>query len=497
MKRALISVSNKENLIWFAEHLVKHNYELVATGTTKKMLEEGGLSVISVEDVTGFPEILDGRVKTLHPKIHGGLLSVRDKPSHIKQNKEHEINYIDMLVVNLYPFEQVVNSGGSFEEAIENIDIGGPALIRSAAKNFKDVTVICDPSDYQSVVTSLESNDLTEINFELAKKAFKHTAKYDKFIANYLNDELLSFDFEEGIELRYGENPHQKASVYKNGLNGYSVINAEQLNGKQLSYNNILDGNAALNIIKEFSKPACVAVKHLNPCGVGEADNLELAFNKAYECDKQSIFGGIVAFNEEVNASLATELSKIFLEIILAPSFSEEALEILKQKQNVRVMQYSKDIDEVKFDNIVSVNGGVLVQEVDTSALDSYECVTKNCDYSEADIRFAWKVCKHVKSNGVVVATDTKTVGVGVGQTSRVGACKLAFNQAKENGAVSNLTLASDAFFPFDDAVTLAAEYGVKVIIQPGGSVNDEKVIAKCNELGITMLFTGIRNFKH
>ncbi len=496
MKRALISVSNKAGIVEFARNLLELGYEIISTGGTLQILQDSGIAALSVSSVTDFPEILDGRVKTLHPNIHGGILSLRDDKSHIEQLKSHNIDYIDMVVVNLYPFEEVVNSGGSFETAIENIDIGGPSMLRSAAKNFRDVVVVCDPNDYNRVLKEIDNDDL---KYELALKAFTHTAKYDSMIAMYLSNsnQTLFMNYDLVSELRYGENPHQKAEFYKGSDVSYSIASAKQLHGKELSYNNILDANAALNLIKEFDSSCCVAIKHLNPCGVGVGSSLLEAYTKAYESDSISIFGGIVAFNKELDDDVAQKLSEIFLEIIIAPSFSAGALEILKNKKNVRILEV--DMSEVSNSNrtIVSVNGGVLVQDIDNSKLTEYKCVSKNEEFDRDDVEFAWKVCKHVKSNGIVVVKNMMSVGIGVGQTSRVGSVSIALNDARKKGFNKDLVLASDAFFPFEDAIEIAAEYGVKTIIQTGGSVNDDKVIAKCNELGITMLFTGIRNFKH
>ncbi|MFV0424262.1 MAG: bifunctional phosphoribosylaminoimidazolecarboxamide formyltransferase/IMP cyclohydrolase [Bacilli bacterium] len=505
MKRALISVSDKTGIIDFAKKLESFDYEIISTGGTLKFLREHNISAKSVSSLTNFPEILDGRVKTLHPNIHGGILSLRDNDSHLQQLREHQIDFIDMVVVNLYPFEQVINNDGSFEDAIENIDIGGPAMLRSAAKNFNDVTVVCDYNDYAKIIMSLEKNVefSSEFNLKLSAKAYAHTAKYDSIIANYLHEyleeesEYLTLSYDLISKLRYGENPHQSAYFYKGKDVSYSVTSAKKMHGKQLSYNNILDANAALNLIKEFDNPTCVAIKHLNPCGVGESDTIFSAYKKAYESDPVSIFGGIVAFNDQVDESIAIELSKIFLEIIIAPSFTVSALDILVKKKNVRILEVNMNNKQFSEKAIVGINGGLLIQDIDNSTLENFECVSKSCEFNIADVKFAWKVCKHVKSNGIVVVSNQMTVGVGVGQTSRIGSCEIALESAKLKGYNNDLILASDAFFPFADAVELAAKYGVKTIISSGGSVNDEEVIAKCDALGITMLFTGIRNFKH
>ncbi len=503
-KRALISVSDKTDLIDFAKVLVECNFEIISTGGTKMYLEEAGVEVIGIEEVTGFPEILDGRVKTLHPKVHGGLLSIRDNDCHLQQLEDNQIDLIDMVVVNLYPFSEVIDKEDcSFENAIENIDIGGPSMLRSAAKNYKYVTAICDKSDYALVGEQLkEYGEVTEqFKLLLCAKVFRHTAKYDTIIANYLtNDEevesfTLTYDLHSN--LRYGENPHQKANFYLSKYQPYSVAHAYKIQGKQLSYNNIQDSNAALNIVKEFSEPVVVALKHMNPCGVGTANDIYTAYEKAYDGDPISIFGGIVALNREVDEKLAIKLNSIFLEIIIAPSFSPAALEIFNSKQNLRLLQV--DMNSAITNKIItSVNGGILVQDEDNSKLVDYKCVTKEC-IDEAvvdDLKFGWKVCKHVKSNAIVVVKNGQTLGIGAGQMSRVGAAKIALSSAKEKGG-KDLVLASDAFFPFDDAIELAHEFGVKTIVQPGGSINDQKVIDKCDEYGIAMIFTNIRNFKH
>ena len=511
MKRALISVSDKTNIVEFAQELQLLNYEIISTGGTKKVLEDNNVKTLSIESITGFPEILNGRVKTLHPKVHGGLLALRDNKNHIKEVKENSIEYIDLVCVNLYPFKDTISKAGTtFNEAIEQIDIGGPSMLRSAAKNYQFVTVVTDIKDYDQVIKEIkEHGDTTLLTKKhLSAKVFRKTAQYDSYIANYLTKELdiknpesvtLSFDFHQ--PLRYGENPHQDASLYKQNDNPYSLLNATILNGKPLSYNNIQDANAAINILKEFDTPTVVALKHMNPCGVGSANNIITAFNNAYLSDPVSIFGGIVSLNEEVTSDLAINMNKIFLEIIIAPSFTEEALMILKKKKNLRILQLDTTKPNTDVNQIVTVNGGVLFQNLDSYIVskDDLTMVTelKPTEKELDELHFSWKVVKHVKSNAIVVTKGTKTVGIGAGQMNRVGAAQIALDWAKEHGHTENLTLSSDAFFPFDDVVKLAHTYGVNKIIQPGGSIRDKDSIKACNELGIKMVFTSNRHFKH
>lgn len=522
-KRALVSVSDKSGLVDFVRGLQSLDWEIIATGGTQKLLEENGVKTIGISEVTGFPEICDGRVKTLHPKVHGALLARRDEPSHLQALKENGISFIDMVCVNLYPFRQTIEKEGvTMEDAIEHIDIGGPSMLRSAAKNWNDVTVVCNPEDYGRILDEIRENGntLKQTRLELSAKAYTHTAEYDMCIATYmrkqagLNEKLfLEYDLAQG--LRYGENPHQDAKFYRTGKKvPYSLGWAEQLNGKELSYNNIQDANAALCIVREFSEPFAVGLKHMNPCGSGIGKDVVEAWKKVYEGDKTSIFGGIVAFNREVNLEVAELLKPIFLEIIMAPSFAPDALELLRTKKNLRllVIDMSSDIP-ADTKSFAYVNGGLLLQNQDltTAALSAEQCVTeaKPSEKELVDLGFTWKIVKHVKSNAIVVGKDGMTYGVGAGQMNRVGSAEIALKQAaatlaEETGkdpmtAVreAGLVLASDAFFPFDDCVTLAAEYGVKAIVQPGGSVRDEDSIKKCNELGISMLFTGERHFKH
>jgi len=510
MKRALISVSDKTGLVEFAKGLVALNFDIVSTGGTKKTLEEAGLEVLNIDEVTGFPEILEGRVKTLHPKVHGGLLAKRNDDHHIAQVKENEIEYIDLVCVNLYPFAATLaNPNSTHEEKIENIDIGGPSMLRSAAKNFNDVTVVVDAKDYELVLDELKSGGDTTLTTRqrLAGKVFNHTAAYDAMIAGYFNavndvgvPEKLTKTYELVQGLRYGENPHQAAAFYKEfGTYDYSVVTSEQLHGKELSYNNIADANAALEIVAEFKEPAAVAVKHMNPCGVGIGVDIDEAFGKAYDADPTSIFGGIVALNRKVTKATAEKLNGIFLEIILAPDFEPAALEILQGKKNLRLLTTPMDAVRAEAQKSVSVNGGLLVQGVDDKEFSSSELtIATEVQPDEADVEqllFGMRVVKHVKSNAIVLVKDGMTIGVGAGQMNRVGAAKIALEQAgdKAKGAY----LASDAFFPMSDTVELAAQYGVKAIVQPGGSIRDQDSIDACNKLGISMVMTGSRHFKH
>ena len=508
--RALISVSDKTGVVEFALQLRSLGWEIIATGGTMKLLRDSNVEVINISDVTGFPEICDGRVKTLHPNVHGGLLARRDDESHLQALKDNGIEFIDMVCVNLYPFRQTIAKPDvTMEDAIENIDIGGPSMLRSAAKNYKDVTVVCDPSDYATIIEEIKEGGNTTLGtrLQLSAKAYTHTAEYDSMIATYmrkaagLNEKLfLEFDLVQG--LRYGENPHQQAKFYGAAEFGsYSLANAKQLNGKELSYNNIQDANAALCIVREFDEPFCVGLKHMNPCGAAIGTDVVDAWTKAYEADKVSIFGGIVAVNREVTREAAELMKPIFLEIIMAPSFSEGALEVLCSKKNLRLLQVDMTKDGRVVNQYVSVNGGLLVQDLDktTAEVTAEMCVTETKPTAEqvVDLNFGWRIVKHVKSNAIVVVKDGKTLGVGAGQMNRVGSAEIALKQAQAAGFTEGLVLASDGFFPFDDTVTLASQYGVTAIVQPGGSVRDEDSIKKANEYGITMLCTGMRHFKH
>ncbi|HOO24401.1 MAG TPA: bifunctional phosphoribosylaminoimidazolecarboxamide formyltransferase/IMP cyclohydrolase [Paludibacteraceae bacterium] len=508
--RALVSVSNKTGLVEFVKNLKALGWDIIATGGTMKLLQESGIQVINISEVTGFSEICDGRVKTLHPKVHGGLLARRDNPDHLKALKDNGIEFIDMVCVNLYPFgETIAKPDVTMEDAIEQIDIGGPSMLRSAAKNYADVTVVCNPADYPKIIDEIRANGNTtlETRLKLSAKAYTHTAEYDMCIATFmrekahLNEKLfLEFDLAQG--LRYGENPHQSAKFYRQKEHvPYSLAFAKQLHGKEMSYNNIQDANAALNIVKEFDAPFCVGLKHMNPCGAAIGTDIVDAWTKTYEADKVSIFGGIVATNQEVTKEAAELMKPIFLEIIMAPKFSPEALEILQTKKNLRLLEVEMRKTDDKPMQYVSVNGGLLVQntDVEMAELSSAMCVTKTAptEAQLTDMEFGLRIVKHVKSNAIVVVKNGQTLGVGAGQMNRIGSAELALNAAHANGVKSGLVMASDAFFPFDDCVTLAHTMGVDAIVQPGGSVRDEDSIKKADEYGITMLFSGKRHFKH
>ncbi len=516
--RALISVSDKTGIVEFAKELEALGIQILSTGGTYKKLKEEGIKAVEVSEVTGFPECLDGRVKTLHPAIHAGLLAMRGKEEHMKQLEELHIEPIDFVIVNLYPFKAtILKEDVTREEAVENIDIGGPTMLRSAAKNYQDVAVVTDPADYEKVLGELKEHGQVSFDtkFYLMQKVFMHTSNYDTMIADYLKKErkdtalpeTLTLTYEKVQDMRYGENPHQKAAFYREiGKKKGSIVDALQLNGKELSFNNINDTNGALELLKEFSDPTVVACKHGNPCGVGSADNIEAAWDKAYQADKVSIFGGIVVVNRTVTAYMANEMSKIFLEVIVAPAFEEKALEILKGKKNVRVLQLA-DIEVPQNENaydLKKVNGGLIVQTIDSKLLEEADIkvVTdrKPTDKEMEDMLFAMKVVKFVKSNGIALAKDKQTIGIGPGQVNRIWAAKQSIEHSRElisEEASAGSVLASDAFFPFDDCVEAAQEGGITAIIQPGGSVRDEDSIKKCNEYGITMVFTGMRHFKH
>lgn len=510
--RALISVSDKSGVVEFARELENLGVQIISTGGTHKKLEDSGISVTGISDVTGFPECLDGRVKTLHPAVHGGILAMRDKPEHMEQLKELDIETIDIVAINLYPFkETILKPGVTLEDAIENIDIGGPTMLRSAAKNHKDVVVVCDPADYETVISELKEKETVsyETKYKLALKVFQHTAAYDAMISDYLRKQIgaelpdnLTLTFEKVQELRYGENPHQKASYYREiqPADG-SLVKAQQLHGKELSFNNINDTNGALQALKEFTEPAVVAVKHANPCGVGIGADIFTAYKKAYDCDPTSIFGGIVAANRPIDKATAEEINKIFIEIVIAPDFTEEAMTILTQKKNIRLLKLDK-IEEKGLEgqiDIKKVTGGLLVQGSDDILYNEEELkvVTdrKPTDKEMENMKLAMKVVKHIKSNGIVIAKDQATIGIGPGQVNRIWAVENAIRQA--NTSLEGAVLASDAFFPFDDCVTAAAKAGITAIIQPGGSMRDQESIDKANELGIAMVFCGVRHFKH
>ncbi len=514
--KALISVSDKTGIVEFAKRLEKQGVEIVSTGGTYKKLKEEGVKVMEISQLTGFPECLDGRVKTLHPIVHAGILARREKEEHRKQLEELNIDTIDFVVVNLYPFKQtILKEGATLEECVENIDIGGPTMLRSAAKNYQDVTVITNPEDYEVVLKELEENGEVskDTKFRLMQEVFMHTANYDAMIANYIKEqrkdeslpEKLTLTYEKVQEMRYGENPHQKAALYKEvGKCEGSLTTAKQLNGKELSFNNINDTNGALELLKEFEEPTVVACKHGNPCGVGSSSDIYEAWQKAFNADKTSIFGGIVVVNEEVNVKMAQEMKEIFLEVVVAPSFEKEALEILKKKKNVRILELPTirvKQKETAYD-IKKINGGAIVQTIDAKLLDEYEVVTnvKPTKEQMEDLLFTWKIVKYVKSNGIAIGKNKQSIGIGPGQVNRIWATKQAIEHGEElieKGITEGSVLASDAFFPFADCVEEAHKAGIKAIIQPGGSIKDQDSIDKCNEYGIAMVFTKMRHFRH
>jgi len=516
IKRALISVSDKTGILDFAKELNKFGVEILSTGGTAKLLRDNNILVKEVSEYTGFPEMLDGRVKTLHPKIHGGLLALRDNPEHMKTLEEHGIGLIDMVVVNLYPFEKTTQKlGVTIEETIENIDIGGPSMLRSAAKNHRSVAVICNPERYNQVIEELKKNKgaLPEgLLRDLAIEVFSRTSLYDGSIHNYLKNYFkgqreetgafpkeLSFGFEKIQELRYGENPHQKAAFYREKGKTRGIINAKQLQGKELSFNNILDLNSAFELVKEFVKPAAVIVKHNNPCGVGEDKTLDKGYLAAWKCDTLSAFGGIVALNRKMDLTTAKAVAKSgFLECIIAPGFDKEALELFKDKKNLRLLE-SYDLGPIDEPDFKRVGGGLLLQDKDLQTLDikNLKVVSKKKPTKQEmeSLIFGWKVAKHVKSNAIILTKGTKTVGIGAGQMSRVDSVFIATKKAGKSTAGS--VLASDAFFPKEDAIVLAAKYKIKAIIQPGGSIADEAIIKMADKHKIAMVFTGIRHFRH
>lgn len=539
IRRALISVSDKTGIVDFARELVSLGIEIISTGGTKSLLEKNAVPVVGISEFTGFPEILDGRVKTLHPAVHSGLLAVRDSEDHQEQMRKLDLQYIDLVVVNLYPFQETIaNSQVTYEEAIENIDIGGPSMLRSAAKNHAFVTVIVDAGDYSEVLAQLKSSQVVgstlsrsshtasttqstteqasdttlETRRKLAAKVFRHTAAYDALISDYLSKQVgeplperYTVTYEKVQDLRYGENPHQKAAFYRKPLAPTgNITTAEQLHGKELSFNNISDANAALQILKEFTEPAVVAVKHMNPCGVGIGETIHQAYQKAYAADSTSIFGGIVAANRPIGLETAALLSEIFLEIVIAPDYSSEALEVLMKKKNIRLLKLGSAgpaVNQLGSSNFVIsiVEGGMLIQEGDTRELDStiLKTVTKREPTKEEmkQLLFSWKVVKHVKSNAIVLVKDNMTIGIGAGQMNRVGAAKIAIEQAGDQAKGS--IMASDAFLPMGDTVELAAKAGITAIIQPGGSIKDEESIKAADANNIAMIFTGSRHFKH
>jgi len=514
--KALISVSDKTGIVDFAKKLEQKGVEIISTGGTYKKLKEEGVNAIEISELTGFPECLDGRVKTLHPKVHAGILAMRSNENHMKQLEELNIDTIDFVVVNLYPFKQtILKDNVTREEAVENIDIGGPTMLRSAAKNYQDVAVITDPKDYEVVVKELEDNGKVSVDtkFYLMQKVFEHTANYDSMICKYIKEqrndesfpEALTLTYEKVQEMRYGENPHQKGALYKEvGKCEGSLTVAKQLNGKELSFNNINDTNGALELLKEFEEPTVVACKHGNPCGVASGSNIYDAWKKAFEADKTSIFGGIVVLNRELTVDVAKEMKEIFLEVIVAPSYEKEALELLQTKKNLRVLELPNiSVKQPKGSyDIKKINGGIIVQTIDSKLLDEYTVVTdrKPTEQELEDMLFTWKIVKYVKSNGIALGKNKQSIGIGPGQVNRIWATKQSVEHAEEliePGITKGAVLASDAFFPFDDCVEEAHKAGITAIIQPGGSIRDEDSIKKCNEYGIAMIFTGMRHFRH
>jgi phosphoribosylaminoimidazolecarboxamide formyltransferase/IMP cyclohydrolase len=499
IKRALISVFDKENILELATTLENKGVEIISTGGTFNYLKDNGIKVVEISEVTGFQEILDGRVKTLHPIIHGGILAIRDNKEHMETIASKGIKPIDMVVVNLYPFFDKVTEDISFEEKVEFIDIGGPTMLRSSAKNFKDVIVLSDTKDYKNIINQIESTN--EVDFEtrkyLAGKVFNLTSAYDAAISNFLlgtdtYSEYLSVSYKKAMDLRYGENPHQSAAYYVSAAGTGAMKDFVQLNGKELSYNNIKDMDIAWKVVCEFDETACCALKHNTPCGVAIGNSVFDSYKSAYDCDPVSIFGGIVAFNKKVDKETAEELIKIFLEVVIAPEFDADALEVLRSKKNIRVIKcLSKAEDKIE---MVKVDGGILVQSSDDKLTEDIKIVTKNIpsEGEMKDLIFAMKVVKYVKSNAIVVVRDGVTKGIGVGQVNRIWAAQQALERA-----VDGTILASDAFFPFGDVVELAAKYNIKAIIQPGGSIKDGESIDMCDKNGISMVFTGIRHFKH
>ena len=509
MKRALISVSDKTGLVEFGRKIAELGWEIVSTGGTARTLEEAGIKVTEISRVTDFPEILDGRVKTLHPKVHGGILA-KNTPEHFQVLKEQGIVPIDLVVVNLYPFQQTIaRPGVSLDEAIEKIDIGGPTMVRAAAKNYQRVAIVVNPQKYGEILSELEEKGEISIatRERLALEAFQHTAQYDAAIANYLAGKFTNEQFPEQYivvgqkkqDLRYGENPHQKAAFYVfPGNTQGTIAGARQLQGKELSYNNIVDIEAAWTLVQEFEQPAACIIKHTNPCGTALGENLVEAYQRALAADPVSAFGGIIGLNRQVDKETAEKIAETFMEAVVAPGFAPDALEVLKKKQNLRLLEIEPVQEQSEY-WLEKVSGGFLVQDLDkkTVNLEELQVVTEKKPTAAEleELLFAWKVVKHVKSNAIVVTKDRQTIGVGAGQMNRVGAANIAFKQAGEK--VQGAVLASDAFFPFRDTVDAAAKAGIKAIIQPGGSIRDEESIQACNEHGITMVFTGVRHFKH
>ena len=509
IKRALVSVTDKTGVVEFCIELNKLGYEVISTGNTFKILKEQGVKAIQIDEVTKFPEILDGRVKTLNPYIHGGILYKRDDKSHVETVKEHGINSIDLVVVNLYDFEGTLKAGKSHEEIIENIDIGGPSMIRSAAKNYKDVAVVVDINDYSMIIEKIKNDSLTlQDRKQLAYKAFSITGRYDALISSYFAQEvgdkypeILNLTFQKEQTLRYGENPHQDGVLYSQSNSKNPILDFKQLNGKELSFNNINDLHGCLELMREFKdneEVVSVAIKHTNPCGVGIGKDALEAYTKCYEADKVSIFGGIVGITSTIDVETAKKLSEIFLEIVVAYDFTEEALKVLKEKKNLRILKLSKLEDSLQPYEMKYLDGKLLVQDKNTTLAEKYETVTNIEPTKEqlSDMEFGMKVVKNMKSNAIAIVKNGVTLALGCGQTSRIWALKNAIENNKDKN-FEGAVLASDAFFPFDDCVTLAHETGIKAIVQPGGSMRDKDSIDACNKYEMTMVFTGTRHFKH
>ncbi|MAM33638.1 MAG: bifunctional phosphoribosylaminoimidazolecarboxamide formyltransferase/inosine monophosphate cyclohydrolase [Micavibrio sp.] len=513
IKRALLSVSDKTGLTDFAQELADEGVEILSTGGTAKALKEAGINVKDVSDHTGFPEIMGGRVKTLHPKIHGGLLGKREDQNHNKAMQDHDIAPIDMLVVNLYPFRETVAGGADFATCIENIDIGGPAMIRAAAKNFEDVTVVTSSSDYKDILKDMSKNNggiSRDLRQKLSAKAYAHTASYDSAISNWMAQQMddytphqISFSGQLKQVLRYGENPHQSASLYLDGSNRAGVATAKQVQGKELSYNNLNDTDAAYELVSEFEAPTVAIIKHANPCGVASADTLEDAYKKALACDPVSAFGGIIAVNRPLNAATTELILKTFCEVVIAPSIEAPALTLFEAKDKIRVLTTGEMPDPSSKRQIIkSISGGYLIQDADNGHITVNDLkVVSDREPTEDELRdllFAFSIAKHVKSNTIVYAKDGATVGIGAGQMSRIDSAKIAASKMKEAGLDGlNPVVASDAFFPFADGLLAAADAGVTAVIQPGGSIRDQDVIDAANDRGLAMVFTGMRHFKH
>ena len=512
IQRVLISVSDKTGIVDFAKGLARYGVDILSTGGTSKALKDAGLTVKDVSDHTHFPEIMNGRVKTLHPLVHGGILADRDNAEHIQAMKDNNIDGIDMVVVNLYPFVNTVKSDANFADCVENIDIGGPSMVRSCAKNHKHTTIVTNPTQYETVLAEMADNNgntTQESRKKFALEAFAHTAEYDSHIAKWFSSQVGE-EYPEKLfsvgtlsqVLRYGENPHQKAAVYKTDTDMVSVTNAKQLQGKELSYNNLNDADGAFEMVCEFTEPSCAIIKHANPCGIASGKNALEAYKKALSSDPISAFGGIVAFNCEVDEAFVNDLGKMFLEVIIAPSYTAGALELLSAKKNLRVLA-TNTVFDTKTDRMISknINGGILSQSYDNGSVTRAECTVATdrqpTEKEWADMMFAWKTVKYVKSNAIVYARDTQTVGIGAGQMSRVDSARIGAEKANAFEGANGSAVASDAFFPFADGLEECIKAGATAVIQPGGSKNDQEVIDAANKAGVTMVFTSMRHFRH